>query len=239
MSRSKPTVVIGEPVSHNHPYRHQGAYAIRRPQPSPSPQIPEDVIKSYERQQLPVRKQSLAATTVFYEQQREQDPGSPLQRPLSPLIPKAELPTPSPVDTSQKRYENIVSSPVSSPVPNSSTRPFFEHPGAGALALSEEEEDEDEEDGEDEMMSLPVRSSSEDSARTLSGDSSLTHQDCCRQQTNRTALLSHLASHLYSRIVPESVIRDGVEYHYLFTGTDIVVWHALAQSHCQKLTISL
>ncbi|ORZ03160.1 hypothetical protein BCR43DRAFT_482843 [Syncephalastrum racemosum] len=80
-----PTVIIGDPNYRENPYKHQGAYAIRRdPQPLPPPQqqsqqpqqleqprqdlattlITENIKKSYERQQLPVRNQSLAAAAT-------------------------------------------------------------------------------------------------------------------------------------------------------------------------------
>lgn len=73
-----PTVIVGDPNYRENPYKHQGAYAIRRDaQPSPLPQqlqqpqqdvaatlITENIKKSYERQQLPVRNQSLAAAAT-------------------------------------------------------------------------------------------------------------------------------------------------------------------------------
>ncbi|KAI9320946.1 Dbl homology domain-containing protein [Dichotomocladium elegans] len=39
---------------------------------------------------------------------------------------------------------------------------------------------------------------------------------------DNAAMLSHVARKLYSRILPEDVSRDGVEYHYLFTGKEAV-----------------
>lgn len=38
-----------------------------------------------------------------------------------------------------------------------------------------------------------------------------------------SALLSHVAREMYNRIMPDDVVRDGVEYHYLFTGKEAVV----------------
>ncbi|KAI7883435.1 Dbl homology domain-containing protein [Lichtheimia hyalospora FSU 10163] len=37
-----------------------------------------------------------------------------------------------------------------------------------------------------------------------------------------SALLSHVAREMYNRIMPDDVVRDGVEYHYLFTGKEAV-----------------
>lgn len=99
---SPPTVVIGDHDYCDNPYRHQGAYAIRKPgqqintnagSASHIPQspaysvasptiIPDNIKKSYEKQQLPVRSQSLAAAatvatfaTSLYDRSRSQSPG--------------------------------------------------------------------------------------------------------------------------------------------------------------------
>ncbi|KAI7848038.1 Dbl homology domain-containing protein [Circinella umbellata] len=39
---------------------------------------------------------------------------------------------------------------------------------------------------------------------------------------NRVALLSYIAMKMYKRILPDDVIKDGVEFHYLFTGKEAV-----------------
>ena len=40
---------------------------------------------------------------------------------------------------------------------------------------------------------------------------------------NRVALLSYIAMEMYKRVLPDDVIKDGVEFHYLFTGKEAVV----------------
>lgn len=45
-----------------------------------------------------------------------------------------------------------------------------------------------------------------------------------------SALLSHVAREMYNRIMPDDVVRDGVGYHYLFTGKEAVVSWAISFS---------
>ncbi|KAI9257964.1 Dbl homology domain-containing protein [Phascolomyces articulosus] len=39
---------------------------------------------------------------------------------------------------------------------------------------------------------------------------------------NSVALLSYIAMEMYKRVIPDDVIKDGVEFHYLFTGKEAV-----------------
>lgn len=188
---SPPTVVIGDSDHYNNPYRHQGAYAIRKPGQQPSnntgnyiPQspvystappgalIPENIKKSYERQQLPVRSQSLAAATTvatvvtsLYDRHRnDQIPGQLSSRHRSngsegSSRSEASCSTPS---TPPPNFTSLAASPPSPIKFQTTTSRSKLKPGVAAEGLSiatppyesfdEEEEEEDEDDyGEDEF----------------------------------------------------------------------------------------
>ena len=182
---ASPTIIFGGDNSGNNgnPYQHQGAYAIRPRQPSlqqqqqqhhhhlppppispplPAPSdpnnIPEDVKKSYMRQQLPVRKQSLAAAATaakavnaFYTHSKttrhpsnasDESTNDPTTPP--PMSSPPSLFAGKKKSNNNNKEEKHVSFGVTPLVVQSEPRPSFE-----SLSTFSEEEDEEEHEDED------------------------------------------------------------------------------------------
>ncbi|KAI9498002.1 hypothetical protein BDB00DRAFT_936020 [Zychaea mexicana] len=282
-----PTVVMGDERGNN-PYQHQGAYAIRPRQPSlqqqhPQPQppspvpitIPENIKKSYMRQQLPVRKQSLAAAATaakavnaFYTHSKTtRHPSNASDESNNdPTTPPPMYSPPSffAGKNNKRRDEKHVSfgpAPIVVHSSSESLPPFSEEEeeevddelvlhakadtsGYDGLHNADEDDDDDEDNEEEEeetealvaqqldppqqqhqlAVVSPMAYDTEDQQNAFFSHYVQPGSKGRRgnHSNNNTALLSYVALEMYKRIVPDDVLRDGVEYHYLFTGKEAV-----------------
>ncbi|KAF7732803.1 RHO1 GDP-GTP exchange protein 2 [Apophysomyces ossiformis] len=137
-----PTVVEGEPVL-NDPYSRQGAYAIRQKRSTmftyAGGPIPDDIKKSYVSQQLPVRKQSLAAFKA--KRQAKQNHHANIIQSFSHAHIHPSSPPSSPTYSRVSSTMSYTSEPPTpeSACPQSPESTFLSPPSS--IPASEEEED--------------------------------------------------------------------------------------------------
>ncbi|KAI8147686.1 Dbl homology domain-containing protein [Fennellomyces sp. T-0311] len=240
-----PTVVVGE-ANNDNPYQHQGAYAIRRQQVPLPINISEDVKKSYVRQQLPVRKQSLAAAATaakavnaFYTHSKtSRHPSNASDESNNdPATPPPMSSPPSFFSRRKDKEEKHVSFHTLPDPPkhqNESLPSFSEEEEIDRVALDDKAVDdalsshaeEDEEEAEEvEALVAPPQSQLavvSPMAYETEDQQNAFFSHYVQSTNSSSALLSCIALELYKRIMPEDVLKDGVEFHYLFTGKEAV-----------------